>query len=484
MAIKIQGDAGITAEVSTTDQALVVQASPTQSEAGHVISNAEVSASTDPGGRTVRALDISPDFRSRVGLDSSLLNTGFEGTVPWTTVFTQSLSGMTVTQGTGHMRLNAASSVTTANYAIARSFRFFPLQGSYPVYYETWLRVTNETVANAVTEFGLGLVATNAAPTDGVFFRYDVLGALYGVANYAGTERLTAAITPPTTAQNHHYLIVLHNDTVEFWINGEFKARLTKSNDAPSPVSASSLPCFWRVYNNGVPSSARIIDVGFINVSIGDTGANRDWAHACVGSGGSSVHMPSGSTVGPTVTRTAGTTGWPGNTTVRAAGTWTATSAPALNNLGGIYVTPAISTLTTEADYPVFAFLNPAGTNALPGKNLYITGVRCGEAYVAAAAATNAALLTLIVAVGSTGPTTNVAEAATTVGAKAVVVGAYAFTATAALGEYRPGFEVSFRAPLLVPPGCYFHFIVRPSGTVASNTLVVHSSLAVNGYFE
>lgn len=452
MAIKVQGDTGTTAEVSATDQALVVRASPTQSQAGHVIANAEVSASTDPGGRTVRAIDISADFRLRQGLDSAMLNTGFEGAVPWTTVFTQSLSGMTVTQGSGFMRLNAGSSVTINNYAIARSFRYFPLQGSYPVYYEAWVRTVNETVANAVQEFGLGLVATNATPTDGVFFRYDTAGALYGVANYAGSERTSGPYTVPTTNLAHHYLIILHNDRAEYWINGELRGTILRNSDAPSPVSASALPAFWRVHNTGAPSLARQLDVGFVNVSQGDNGANRDWPSICVGSGGSAVHFQSGSTVGPTVTRASGATGWPASATARIAGTWTATSAPALNNLGGIYVTPAMSTLTSEADYPVFAFLNPAGTNALPGKNLYITGVRCGEAYAAAAASTNVMLLTCIVAVGSTGPTTNVAEAATTVGAKAVVVGAYGWTATAALGSVQPGFSMSFDTPLLVPP--------------------------------
>lgn len=39
-------------------------------------------------------------------------------------------------------------------------------------------------------------------------------------------------------------------------------------------------------------------------------------------------------------------------------------------------------------------------------------------------------------------------------------------------------------APLVVPPGTYSHFIVRPLGTVASGTLVVVGSLAVTGYFE
>lgn len=484
MAIKIQGDGGTTAEVSATDQAVVVQASPTQSEAGHVISNAEVSTASDQGGRTVRSMDISADFRSRIGLDTTLLNTGFEGAVPWTTVFTQSLSGMTVTQGSGHLRLNAASSVTTANYAILRSFRTFPVLGSYPLYGEFWVRTTNETVANAVTEFGFGYAATNATPTDGAFFRFDAAGVLYGVANFAGAERQTASLTIPTTNRNHHYLIIIHNDSTEFWINGELRASLSKSSDYPSPVSSSAQQVFARVYNNGTPSSARQLDIGFINVTLGDAHATKPWSHQCVGSGGSSVQTQNGSTVGPTVTRTSGSAGWPGNTTARIAGTWTATSAPATNSLGGLWTSPAISTLTSDADYPVFSFLNPQGTNALTGKTLYITGIRCGEAYASAAASTNPIFLSCIVAVGSTSPNTNIAEAATTVGAKAVVVGGYGFTSSAAAGSVQPGFEMRFDSPLVVYPGCYFSFIIRPFGTVTSNTLVVTSSLAVNGYYE
>ena len=54
-------------------------------------------------------------------------------------------------------------------------------------------------------------------------------------------------------------------------------------------------------------------------------------------------------------------------------------------------LTPAISTLTSEADYPVFSYLNPAGTASLPGKTLYITGIRVGECVAQAAASSMAA---------------------------------------------------------------------------------------------
>jgi hypothetical protein len=143
-----------------------------------------------------------------------------------------------------------------------------------------------------------------------------------------------------------------------------------------------------------------------------------------------------------------------------------------------------MSSLTTDADYPVFAFLNPVGTAALPGKTLYVTGVRVGEAYVAAAASTNSMFLSYIVAVGNSASATNTADATTTVSGKSITIGGHGFTSTEAIGNYKAGFEMRFDSPLMIPAGHYFHFIVRPFGTVASNTLVVTSSLAVNGYFE
>jgi hypothetical protein len=221
-----------------------------------------------------------------------------------------------------------------------------------------------------------------------------------------------------------------------------------------------------------------------VNVGLGDQNVNKPWQHAMAGMGNGAYQLPQGNTPGPTVKRTAGTNGHPASGTARAAGTWTATSAPALNDLGGLWTSPAMSTLTSDADYPVFAFQNPTGTATLPGKTLYITGVRVGEAYVSTAASTNAMFLSYILMVGNSASATNTADAATTVAGKSIVVGGHGFTSTEAVGNYKNGFEMRFDSPLMIPAGHYFHFVVRPFGTVTSNTLVVTSSLAVNGYFE
>jgi hypothetical protein len=204
------------------------------------------------------------------------------------------------------------------------------------------------------------------------------------------------------------------------------------------------------------------------------------------GSGGGFYQIQPGTTSGPTVTRGAvATAGWPNSAQARGAGTWTATSAPATASLGGQWVSPAISTLTSEADYPVFAYLNPAGTATLPGKTLYITGIKWGNTVATAAASTNSINLNYIVGVGSTGSGTAVTEAAAAVAARGVVLDVIPFKSTSAIGDYVPGGYLDLsNAPLVVPPACYLHFIVRPYGTVTSNTLVVNSTVAFVGYHE
>jgi len=269
-----------------------------------------------------------------------------------------------------------------------------------------------------------------------------------------------------------------------FWINDVIVAELACPAANAQLTSSSNSPVGFRVLNTGVASVGRQLTVGFVNVGLGDQNVNKPWSHALCGMGNGAYQFANGNTPGPTVKRTAGTSGHPTSGTARIAGTWTATSAPALNELGGLWTSPAMSTLASDADYPVFAFQNPTGTAVLPGKTLYVTGVRVGEAYVNAAASTNAIFLSYILMVGASATTTSTADAATTVSGKSLTIGGHGFIATEVVGNTKAGFEMRFDSPLMIPAGHYFTFVVRPFGTVTSNTLVVTSSLAVNGYFE
>jgi hypothetical protein len=221
-----------------------------------------------------------------------------------------------------------------------------------------------------------------------------------------------------------------------------------------------------------------------VNVGFGDQKTGKPWSHVMVGSGAGAYQLQIGNTPGPTVTRASASTGHPASATGRTAGTWTATSAPALNNLGGLWTSPAISTLASDRDYPVFAFQNPAGSATRPGKTLYITGVRIGDTVPSVAASTNPIFISYIVTVGSSAAATNTGDAATTVSGKSIVIGGHGFLETEAAGSHKPGFSMSFESPLMVPAGHFISLIVRPFGTVTGNTMVLRGSVFFNGYFE
>jgi hypothetical protein len=399
----------------------------------------------------------------------------------------------------GFLTLNSGASVTSGQGSNIKSYRTFPNLGTYTTYFEFWNREQNPTSTNSITEWGAGYCSiVTAQMTDGVIFRRLSGGQLRAVVINNSTDVTTTDIDPsaiedrsgtgfydPTKVQ--HYVVAIHADEAEFWINDILVARIKVDGAYAQPtLSAANLPLMARVYMTGTASAARQLSIGRLSVSIGEMQNGKPYGHILAGLGAGAYQIQPGTASGFTITRGAtATAGWPTSATGRTAGTWTATSAPAINSMGGQWVSPAISTLTTDADYPVFAYVNPAGTATLPGKTLYITQVKWGNTAAIAAASTNSIILNYIVAVGGTATATSTADAAATVAPRGIVVDTIPFKAAAILGDYVQGDSMDFsQSPLVVPPGCTLHWIVRPFGTVTSNTLVVASSVAFAGYFE
>lgn len=500
MGVNIKGgnnSAGL-ANVSSTYELNVVTPQ-TEADAGFVQLSTEVDAGDVTGTRTVIPLEASDDYRLRVGIDQTVFNASFEGTTLLTTTWSQLLTTHTTAQANGFLTLNSAPSTATTTAAYVRTHRHFPTFGTYPTYCDMWIREANITATNSISEWGfLFLTAqTTQQPIDGIYFRRISGGQLYAVVTNNSVDIASTTITttnvPPRdgvgafdATEANHYFVSYHNDVARFWINDVIVAELACPAANAQLTSSSNNPVGFRVLNTGVASVGRQLTVGFVNVGLGDQNVTKPWSHVLCGMGNGAYQVQQGGTPGPTVTRASGSAGHPASATARIAGTWTATSAPALNNLGGLWTSPSMNngTVASDADFPVFAYQNPTGTAALPGKTLYVTGVRVGEAYVSTAASTNPMFLSYILMVGSSASTTSTADAATTVSGKSICIGGHGFTATETIGNYKPGFEMRFDSPLMVPAGHYFLFVVRPFGTVASNTLAVTSSLAVNGYFE
>jgi hypothetical protein len=508
MGIKLQGGNNSSNLVNVNDlnqlQVVTTQDSAGFS-AGFVQMSTEVDAGDVTGSRSVQRIECSDDYRTRVGVDQTLFNTTFESGTILTTQWSNTNSIASSAQANGFLTLNSSPTLTSAAAAYVRSHRLFPTFGTYPTYLDMWIREAGWNAINTISEWGflyLTAVATQQ-PLDGIFFRRTSGGQLKGVVTTGisatvGIDTfeidLDTTAVPARSDENHsydpseanHYLISFHNDSVRFWINdvlvGEVKCRPQLAQFAGS----SNLPVGFRVVNVAAADSARQVSVGYVNVGIGDQNTNKPWSHAMVGSGQGSYQTQIGSTPASTVTRSAGIQGHPASGTARSTTAWAATTQPGTNsnNLGGLWTSSALSALASDVDYPLFAFLNPAGTATLPGKTLYVTGVRMGETNITTAPGVTGAFFSYIVQVENSAAATSTADAATTVSGKATVIGGQGFAPNDPVGTMKPGFQMTFDPPLVVPAGRYCTVIARPFGTIGGGTLVVTGSVAFNGYFE
>jgi hypothetical protein len=491
--------AGITGGSNTTNKANVdadfnlnVNLPVPEEQAGFACASSEVDAGSVLGTRLQRALEVTDDYRLRVAVDSLWLNKAFTGAI-LDAGFTQIATTMTYAQAAGFGVLNAGNATASGNTIRLSTKKSMPLFGTFGLHIETQLREANPTATNTQSEWGLGLMVGTAAPLDGVFWRRLSGGQLQGVVNFGGVETTTNINTANVVGRGgtssysatdvNKYVIVVANDEVFFWINDILAGKIKTPANQGAPTASQALPLEFRVVNTGVASAARRIEVGFINVLLGSGDTTRPWTAAMAANGNGSYQTQLGTAVAATSNS---------GITALAAPTFTANTAPAINALGGKWISPSplpagTSGLATIADvhYPIFSYLNPAGTAAIPGRDLVVTAIRIGETVASAVLGATYTHLEWIVGVGSSAATLATADAVgppTTTSPKRQNVGSQSFLATAPAGTVAPGFHVPLETPLVVPPGTYLHVILSLIGNAATGTL--RGSVFINGYFE
>jgi len=502
MSIKLQGGNDSTNLTSVTALNQLRVTTPQDSaglSAGFVQLSVEGDAGSILGSRSVLALEASDDYRLRVGVDQTMFTATFEGTVLQTPIWQQLLSGFTTQVVNGFVILNSAQNTTSGNYAYVRTYRTFSIYGTYPMYVDMWIRENNIESINSVSQWGLIYMQTpgNQQLSDAICFRRGSSGQLTAVIanNFTdkqeiviNTERVPArnGVGNYDPSQINHYLIDITNDVVHFWINDTLVGKIKCPSAQAYFSSATELSVAFHVFNTALAvGGAKVLSVGYVNVSMGDQNTNKPWSHVLSGMGQGSYQTQQGNAVGPTVTRGTGALGHPTSATTRIAGSYVQSSGPSLNSLGGLWTSPAMSTLTTEFEYPIFSYLNPVGTATLPGKTLYVTGIRIGETSVSVGATGGGGMfLSYIAMPESSGSSMATTDSVTNTSGKSIVLGGQGFASGDVAGTMKPGFDMSFSSPLVIPTGKYLLVGVRLLGTTTANTLVVTGSVAVNGYFE
>lgn len=433
----------------------------------------------DPGSITgtgyLKSPETSSDYRLRVGIDSVWDDDNFNYVAQNFNKHKYTSNTLTMTWAGGFLNTNGASVTTTGTGCQLQTYRHFPLQGGGGMYSETAMALTNNPVTNWTLDFGqfLPAAASTSIPLDGTYFRINSSG-VFGVVNNNGTEQTSSVFTfTPVIGRVYKYNISISDTEVEFWIDDVLYGEIPKPTGTGSVFYAGSAPFAIRHHHTGVTSA--VIQAKFANYTIGmaDMDNSRLWATNKAGQGLSGTNTPSGGAAGMTANNV--------NSTVPATATLSNTAA-GYPTLGGNFVFAAVA--GAETDYALFAYLNPAPTTGITGRNLVIRGAWVHVWNQVVAVATTPTIMQWSIAVGSTAVSLATVDGAATRLPKRLSLGAQSFPIGSVVGYMPPAVDTNMDAPLVVEPGTYVHIILRmPLGT-ATATETFRGTVGVNAYWE
>ena len=474
MSVRIKGTTNLQ-EVDANGNAYV-NGPMTEVQAGFMTIQAENDAGNVTGSREVKSVEVSNDYRLRVGLDTMILNEAFPGAAINTTIWQTPATTATITVTNGFANLNAGLSVALGAVAQLRSYRHFSCYKQYTTYCEMEVQLANAPVSGNRLEWGLALMATTATPTDGAFFRVTETGEFRCVLSFNGSETQSISLSNSLLgiAETHSYLIYVGSTEVEFWIDNVMVANIPTPVGQGSSLSSMNLPVSYRCYNVTATSIAQVMKIGNVNVSWGDHNSNKPWGHILSGTGAMATQGQTGAVIGSTAIYT--------NAAAAAAAALTNTTAAAPNTgLGGII--NVLPTLTVGTDGILCSYQVPLGTSVLPGRSLYVTGVRIDSA-VTTILAGGPVINAVSLAYGHTAVSLATAEAATTKAPRRVPMGIQSFAATAAVGTVSPTIQDDYTvAPICIQPGEFFQVVLRNLGVVTTTGVITYV-VGVTGYWE
>ena len=483
----VGASSGTGADVNASRQLKVVPETDVLSNPGNV-GAVRMFSENDPGTVTGTADLLSPettdDYRLRTVMDTVLDQEVFNYANQNTGKHFYISASMTMALASSALTTNALGTTALSTATAFRTWQYFPMWGAQvTTYCDTHASFSAALTTNTTIDFGhfIHSGSNPFAPSDGVYFRATSAG-IQGVTNFNGSETTTSVFAfTPTINQVYSFLIAANQSETQFWINDVLYATLAVPSGAGAPMLSGALPYQIRHAIGGTAAGSVLqFKVYAYSVQVNDQ-TNMPFAKQMSLSGGS-IQVQQGATTGGQLTTYA-------LGAEPAAVTLTANTAPATNTLGGLFLLPVAIT-PAASDYPLFAWLNPAGTAAIPGKTFICTGVRIGEMTVTTALTGGPLIFAYALGYGSTAASLATTEtttftSTTTKIARKIPLGMQTLAATAAVGTLVPGFQVDFSsAPLPVNPGEYLHIILRVPGGTATTGGAPRGSVAVLGYFR
>jgi hypothetical protein len=478
MSIIIKGGASGDLAGVDTNKNLLVNMPLSAETAGFMSMVAENDDGTVMGTRYMNAVEVSADFRVRVGVDQSILNELFPGTTLNSSIWTAPVTTQTLTVSNGFANLNAGGSLASGAVSRLSTYRSFPCYKSYTTYVETEVQFTSTPVAGNVCEWGLIIATGVATPTDGVFFRLNASGELRAVINNNGVETISNIIDFTNLVGvniSRGFLIYVISNKAYFWIDNILVAKIDAPSTQGSVTSSMNLPLTFRNYNSSATSTAQIMKVNMVNITMADQNTNKLWHHILCGAGGNSYQGQTGGVMGSTAL-------YSNSLAPTAGAVMTNTTAALGSGLGGQF--SALPTLALNTDGIICSFQVPLGTSILPGKTLYVNGVNV-DSSVTTVLAGNATPIVYVysLAFGHNAVSLATTETATTKAPRRKILGINSFPAAAASGTIGVEVKTDFENPIIVQPGEFFQVVVKNIGAVTT-TGVITFFIDVDGYFE
>jgi hypothetical protein len=447
---------------------------------GYIVSTIEADSGSIMGSKTIRPLLLSQDYRTVRNFEDIIWQDKFNYPVLNNNKYIVTTTNQTVTVDT-KLNLNAGNSVTSGDYSLVKTFRTFSLYGANPTYVNIEASFSTTLQSNSLIEFGLGIVLTAATITDGIFFRASG-GTLYGVVNQGGYEMYSVNIHTPVANTVYDYLLGINMNSVEFWVNNVMVSRITPETFTGTTSLSNSLHLFLRNRNTGTVPSAIQLNVSQASVLFADCRDGRNWATTMIGNGWNSISAPDGQAVQANTSGT--TTANIANSVAPNLVTLDNTN-PGYAELGGQFFFSAYT--GSEVDNILFAYLNPAGTATIGGRNLFIQGVSIDTFSSGATIGANSNLFQWYIGVGGTSVDLSTQDDLTsgTRASRKLGLGYQTMSATSIVGSMaQPRIAYEFISPLLVEPGTYCHIILKMPVADATANLVYRGLVMINGYFD
>jgi len=474
IASAVVGLGGTPADVDASNN-LLVNLPLDASKAGYVVLAGQHAGATDPSGLIQEDVRVSTQGRLAVGQPVMLLNEVYNYTALNSSIMTAPVTTMTVTCAGGTLNLNAGASAAASGVARVTTYPFYPFQADFATFCTLDMMLTQAPQTNNVVEVGFFQSTGVAAPTDGIFFRYDAAGQLKAVVNNNGTELTSGVLTAPSAGVMHKYKIVGENDRVLFYIDGVCQAVLAAPTTLGMPTYSAYQPWSCRTYNAATPPTlAQVVKIGYTFVGLQDAaGLGKDNATVAAIQGRVGAQGQSGQTRGSTALLT--------NSLAAGAGVaMTNTTAALGSGLGGQFSTQP--TLAVGTDGIVSSYQNPAATAAIPGKQLYIRGIKIQGA-VTTTLVGGPVVYEYLLAFGHTNVSLATTESATAKAPRRIALGFESFAAAAAAGAIGQGVYMPFTAPIPVNPGEFVQAVAKNVGVVTTAGVITFT-ITLDAYWE